>query len=77
MRTRHPVFGAQFGITIVILLGVMGLFLALDAVVLFFVLLLAAPTPYGGLLMFVAVPIAVAAGAVLAWLAWTIVTERR
>ena len=77
MRTREPVFGAQFGQTLILLLGVMGVFLALDAVVLFFVLLLAAPTPYGGLLMFIAVPIAVAVGGTLAWMAWTVVAERR
>jgi hypothetical protein len=77
MRNRHTVFGAQFWRTAVILLGVMGVFLALDAAVLFFVLLLAAPTPYGGLLMFVAVPMAVLLGTTLAWLAWTVVAERR
>jgi hypothetical protein len=74
MGNRARTFGERFGRTVVVIVGVLGALAAFDAVLLFVVLLLAGPvTPYIGLLMFVAVPSAVALGGTLAWAAFVLV----
>lgn len=56
--------------TMVVIVGILGALAALDALVLFVVLLLTGPAPYVGLLMFVAVPVAIAVGLALLWAAF-------
>ena len=80
MGNRERAFGERFWRTIVIVLAVLGGFAVLDAIVLFAVLLLAAvfiaaPGPYIGMLMFVALPLAAIVGGVIAWMAYTVLND--
>ena len=81
MGNRERAFGERFWRTVVIVLAVLGGFAVLDAIVLFAVLLLGAvfiatPSPYIGLLMFVALPLAAIVGGAVAWMAYTVVNDR-
>ena len=63
--------------TLVVIMGVLGALAVFDAGLLFIVLLLAGPSPYVGLLMFVAVPIAMAVGGALVWTAYLLLSPDR
>ena len=81
MRNREPAFGERLRRAVVISLGVLGVFAAFDAILLFVVLLLsaifvAAPNPYIGLVMFVALPIVAIVGGAIAWTAYTVWNDR-
>jgi predicted membrane metal-binding protein len=81
MRHRERAFGERLWRAVVIGLGVLGGFAAFDAILLFFVLLLsatfvAAPNPYLGLVVFVALPIAAIVGGAIAWTAYTVCHDR-
>ena len=81
MGNRERAFGERFWRTVVIVLAVLGGFAVLDAIILFAVLLLAAvfiaaPSPYIGLLMFVALPLAAIVGGAMAWMAYTVLNDR-
>jgi hypothetical protein len=81
MGNRERAFGERFWRTVVIVLAVLGGFAVLDAIVLFAVLLLAAvfiaaPGPYIGLLMFVALLLAAIVGGAMAWMAYTLLNDR-
>ena len=81
MRNRERAFGERLWRAVVIGLGVLGGFAAFDAILLFLVLLLsakfvAAPNPYFGLVMFVALPIAAIVGGAIAWTAYTVSNDR-
>ena len=56
--------------TMVVIIGILGALAVLDALVLFVVVLLAGPAPYVGLLLFVAVPVAMVVGMALLWAAF-------
>jgi hypothetical protein len=81
MRNRERAFGERLLRAVVIGFGVLGGFAAFDAILLFLVLLLsakfvAAPNPYIGLVMFVALPIAAIVGGAIAWTAYTVWNDR-
>jgi hypothetical protein len=81
MRNRERAFGARLRRGVVIVLGVFGGFAAIDAILLFLFLLLwtvfvAMPSPYIGLLMFVALPFIAIIGGALAWTAYTVWNDR-
>ena len=81
MRDRERACGKRFWRAVGIGLAVLGGFVAFDAILLFLVLLLsamfiAAPSPYIGLVMFVALPIAAIVGGVIAWTAYSVCTDR-
>ena len=80
MRNGERSVGARLGRALILIAGVVGALAAFDAVLLFLVLLTAAVfgdalNPYIGLLLFVALPIAVIAGGAMAWTAYTISSE--
>jgi hypothetical protein len=60
------------GRAFLIVMGVVGALAALDAVVLFFIVLVAGYTPYGGLLTALALPAVAIGGVVVAWTAVTL-----
>lgn len=76
MRNPQRSFVARLGVTAVIVVGVLGALAAVDAVLLFFVLLFTGPTPYGGLLLIVAVPTVVLLGTAAAWMAYSVVRRQ-
>lgn len=63
--------------TLIVFMGVLGALAVFDAALLFVVLLFAAPSPYVGLLMFVAVPAAMVVGAILVWTSYRLLTHGR
>lgn len=70
----------RFWRVILIVLGLLGGLAVFDAVLLFLVLLLSAIviaplSPYIGLLMLVALPLAAIAGSAVAWTAYTLLTD--
>jgi hypothetical protein len=80
MRNRERAFGERLWRAVVISLGVLGGFAAIDAIVAFFflaglVIVFGAPNPYIGLLMFVALPVIGAVGGAVAWTAYRVVNR--
>ena len=61
---------------LIIIMGVLGVLAAVDAAILFVVLLVVPPTPYLGLLMFVVAPMVGVGGVALAWLAYQLHTRQ-
>ena len=80
MRNHERAFGERLWRAAVIAFGILGAFAAIDAILFFFVLVGAAivfePSPYLGLLMFVALPAAAVVGAAVAWTAYQVLTRR-
>ena len=80
MRNRERAFGERLWRAVVISLGVLGGFAAIDAVLAFFflvgsVIVFGAPNPYIGLLMFVALPVIGVVGGAVAWTAYRVLTR--
>ena len=75
MRNRDRSSRRRFGRTLILVIGVLGGFAALDAILLVPILLLAVPNPYVGLLTLVALPLVAVGGGALAWTAFTLLTE--
>ncbi len=63
--------------TLVVIMGVLGALAVFDAALLFVVLLFAGPSPYVGLLMFVAAPAGMVVGATLVWTSYRLLTHGR
>jgi uncharacterized membrane protein len=81
MRNRERAFGERLWRAAVIAFGMLGAFAAIDAILFFFflvgaVIVFAPPSPYIGLLMFVALPAAAVVGAAVAWTAYQVLTRR-
>jgi hypothetical protein len=77
MRNREHSVVAGLGWSLLLVVGVLGAFAAVDAAVLFVYFLIAAilieaPGPYAGLLMLVVLPGVAAIGVALAWAAYTV-----
>jgi hypothetical protein len=80
MRNREHAFGERLWRAVVISVGVVGGFVAIDAIIAFFFLVGAAiafgaPNPYIGLLMFVALPVLGVVGGAVAWTAYCVLTR--
>jgi hypothetical protein len=81
MRNSERPRGKRLWRVLLIALGLLGGLAVLDASLLFLVLLLSAIviaplSPYIGLLMLVALPLAVIVGGVIAWTAYTLLNDR-
>jgi drug/metabolite transporter (DMT)-like permease len=81
MRNHERAFGERLWRAAVIAFGMLGAFAAIDAILFFFflvgaVIVFAPPSPYIGLLMFVALPAAAVVGAAVAWTAYQVLTRR-
>ena len=81
MGNRERPIGKRVARALILTVGVLGGLMAVDAVLLFLVLLLApvfiAPAnAYIGLVLFVVVPILAGLGGVLAWSAYALLKER-
>ena len=80
MRNQEHSVIAGLGRSLLLVVGVLGAFAAVDAVVLFVYFLVAAilieaPGPYAGLLMLVVLPGVAAIGVALAWTAYVLVHQ--
>lgn len=81
MRNRERAFGERLWRAVVIGFGVLGGLAAIDAVLLFSFLVVAAvffeaPNPYIGLLIFVVCPAVAVFGGAMAWTAYWILKRR-
>jgi hypothetical protein len=82
MRKQERPFGSRLGRALLLTVGVLGAFVALDAFLVFGALLLAplfggGMNPYVGIVMFVALPLCGFLGASLAWAVYVVLSGRR
>jgi predicted membrane metal-binding protein len=80
MRNRERSFGKRLGRGLILIGGLLGALAAVDALLLFSVLLLAAifidvPNPYIGLVIFLGLPFTAVFGGALAWTAYTVLMD--
>ena len=80
MGNRKRSIVARLGRALLFVIGMLGAFAVIDAVLLFFFVLAAmivwVPNPYMGLVLFVAAPLIAIAGGALAAIAYAVLKER-